>query len=85
MCQIMMEWDLENKVISEVNLKKIEERAKKDVSEAKINAKKNSVNETISNIRELNELIKSGINTNNNKISNVELNINKKTGVKIND
>ena len=73
----MREWILENKVISEVDLKKIEERAKKNVSEAKINAKKNSVNETISNIRELNELIKSGINTNNNIIDGIVSDLNR--------
>ena len=73
----MREWILENKVISEVDLKKIEERAKKNVSDAKINAKKNSVNETISNIRELNELIKSGINTNNNIIDGIVSDLNR--------
>ena len=65
----MREWILENKIVNSKDLDKIESDSKKSVSESKIEAKRNSVNQTINNISELNTIIKENINSSNPDIS----------------
>ena len=64
----LREWILENKIVSIKELEKIESTAKNNVSDAKISAKKNSINETLNNITALNNLIKTNIKIKNDNI-----------------
>ncbi len=73
----MREWILENKIVKSKDLDKIESDSKKGVSESKIEAKRNSVNQTINNISELNTIIKENINSKNPDISNIMDKLNK--------
>ena len=73
----MREWILENKIVKSKDLDKIESDSKKSVSESKIEAKRNSVNQTINNISELNTIIKENINPNNPDISAILDKLNK--------
>ena len=73
----MREWILENKIVKSKDLDKIESDSKKSVSESKIEAKRNSVNETINNISELNTIIKENINSSNTDISAILDKLNK--------
>ena len=59
------------------DLDKIESDCKKSVSESKIEAKRNSVNQTINNISELNTIIKENINSSNPDISAILDKLNK--------
>ena len=73
----MREWILENKIVNSKDLDKIESDSKKSVSESKIEAKRNSVNQTINNISELNTIIKENINSSNPDISAILDKLNK--------
>ena len=73
----MREWILENKIVKSKDLDKIESDSKKSVSESKIEAKRNSVNQTINNISELNTIIKENINSSNPDISAILDKLNK--------
>ena len=73
----MREWILENKIVKSKDLDKIESDSKNSVSESKIEAKRNSVNETINNISELNTIIKENINSSNTDISAILDKLNK--------
>ena len=73
----MREWILENKIVKSKDLDKIESDSKKSVSESKIEAKRNSVNQTINDISELNTIIKENINPNNPDISAILDKLNK--------
>tara|TARA_B100001287_G_scaffold205573_1_gene174664 strand:- start:776 stop:3172 length:2397 start_codon:yes stop_codon:yes gene_type:complete len=73
----MREWILENKIANSKDLDKIESNSKKSVSESKIEAKRNSVSQTINNITELNTIIKENIKLTNPNISNVLDKLNK--------
>tara|TARA_S200000501_G_scaffold54880_1_gene44915 strand:+ start:11231 stop:13627 length:2397 start_codon:yes stop_codon:yes gene_type:complete len=73
----MREWILENKIVNSEDLDKIESDSKKSVSESKIEAKRDSLNETINNINELNTIIKENINTRNPDIHNIVDKLNK--------
>ena len=73
----MREWILENKIVKSKDLDKIESDSKKSVSESKIEAKINSVNQTINNIIELNTITKENINSNNPDISAILDKLNK--------
>ena len=73
----MREWILENKIINSEDLDKIESDSKKSVSESKIEAKRNSLNEIINNINELNTIVKENINTSNLDIHNILDKLNK--------
>ena len=73
----MREWILENKIVNSKDLDKIESDSKKSVSKSKIEAKRNSLNETINNINELNTIIKENINTSNPDIHNIVDKLNK--------
>ena len=73
----MREWILENKIVKSKDLDKIESDSKKSVSESKIEAKRNSVNQTINDICELNTIIKENINPNNPDISAILDKLNK--------
>lgn len=73
----MREWILENKIVKSKDLDKIESDSKKSVSESKIEAKRNSVNQTINNIIELNTIIKENINSSNPDISAILDKLNK--------
>ena len=73
----MREWILENKIVKSKDLDKIESDSKKSVSESKIEAKRNSVNQTINNISELNTITKENINSSNPDISAILDKLNK--------
>ena len=73
----MREWILQNKIVKSKDLDKIESDCKKSVSESKIEAKRNSVNQTINNISELNTIIKENINSSNPDISAILDKLNK--------
>ena len=73
----MREWILQNKIVKSKDLDKIESDCKKSVSESKIEAKRNSVNQTINDISELNTIIKENINPNNPDISAILDKLNK--------
>ena len=73
----MREWILENKIVKSKDLDKIESDCKKSVSESKIEAKINSVNQTINNIIELNTITKENINSSNPDISAILDKLNK--------
>ena len=73
----MREWILENKIVKSKDLDKIESDSKKSVSESKIEAKRNSVNQTINNIIELNTITKENINSSNPDISAILDKLNK--------
>ena len=73
----MREWILQNKIVKSKDLDKIESDCKKSVSESKIEAKRNSVNQTINDICELNTIIKENINPNNPDISAILDKLNK--------
>ena len=73
----MREWILENKIVKSKDLDKIESDCKKSVSESKIEAKRNSVNQTTNNISELNTIIKENINSSNPDISAILDKLNK--------
>ena len=64
----MREWILENNIVSSKELDKIEEYSKKFVSESKLSAKKDSINETINNRKNITTLISSSIRSNNDNI-----------------
>ena len=73
----MREWILENKIVNSKDLDKIESDSKKSVSKSKIEAKRNSVNQTVENISELNTILKENINTSNSNIANILDELNK--------
>ena len=73
----MREWILQNKIVKSKDLDKIESDCKKSVSESKIEAKRNSVNQTTNNISELNTIIKENINSSNPDISAILDKLNK--------
>ena len=73
----MREWILENKIVNSKDLDKIESDSKKSVSKSKIEAKRNSVNQTVENISELNTILKENINTSNSNIVNIIDELNK--------
>ena len=73
----MREWILQNKIVKSKDLDKIESDCKKSVSESKIEAKINSVNQTINNIIELNTITKENINSSNPDISAILDKLNK--------
>ena len=73
----MREWILQNKIVKSKDLDKIESDSKKSVSESKIEAKRNSVNQTTNNISELNTIIKENINSSNPDISAILDKLNK--------
>tara|TARA_Y100000991_G_scaffold215425_1_gene205816 strand:- start:2778 stop:5174 length:2397 start_codon:yes stop_codon:yes gene_type:complete len=62
------EWILENKIVTSKELDKIESDSKESVKKSKIKAKRNSVNQTINSIYELNTIFKENIENSNEKI-----------------
>ena len=73
----MREWILQNKVVNSKELDKIESDSKKNVNESKIEAKRNSLEQTINNINELNTIIKENIKISNPDIFNILDRLNK--------
>ena len=73
----MREWILENKIVNSKDLDKIESDSKKSVSKSKIEAKRNSINQTVENISKLNSILKENINSSNSNIANILDELNK--------
>ena len=73
----MREWILENKIVNSKDLDKIESDSKKSVSKSKIEAKRNSINQTVENISKLNSVLKENINSSNSNIANILDELNK--------
>ena len=67
----MREWILENKLINENELEKIEIESKDEVRKARSNAKSNSLKEIIGNIKNFNELLEKNIDFKNQNISSI--------------
>ena len=66
----MREWILENNIVTSEELDKIEENSKKHVSESKLLAKKNSINETTINRNNIDTLI-SSLKSNNINVKKI--------------
>jgi pyruvate/2-oxoglutarate/acetoin dehydrogenase E1 component/TPP-dependent pyruvate/acetoin dehydrogenase alpha subunit len=67
----MREWILENKLITKTELEKIESESKDEVRKARSNAKSNSLEETIVNIKNFNNFFKENIDFKNQNISSI--------------
>ena len=67
----MRQWILDNNIISSKDLDKIEDDAKKFVSESKLSAKRESLSETTNNINKLNNLFINDIKSNNSGIQKI--------------
>ena len=67
----MRQWILDNNIISSKDLDKIEDDAKKFVSESKLSAKRESLSETTNNINKLNNLFVNDIKSNNSGIQKI--------------
>ena len=67
----MREWILENKLITKTELEKIESDSKDKVRKARSNAKSNSLEETIGNIKSFNKFFDENIDFKNQNISSI--------------
>ena len=67
----MREWILENNISSSEALDKIENDTKKFISESRLAAKRESLNETTNNIKELNRLFVNDIKSNNSELQKI--------------
>ena len=67
----MREWILENKLITKTELEKIEAESKDEVRKARSNAKSNSLEETIGNIKSFNKFFDESIDFKNQNISSI--------------
>ncbi|MCH1484670.1 MAG: thiamine pyrophosphate-dependent dehydrogenase E1 component subunit alpha, partial [Flavobacteriaceae bacterium] len=67
----MREWILENKLITKTELEKIESESKDEVRKARSNAKSNSLEETIVNIKNFNNFFKENIDFKNQNICSI--------------